>query len=93
MSVIGWVSQTTCASVPAEEVKVIVPSGFTVIVPSKLMSEQLPPRVVTVYGYTWVVVIFTDGVPNMVTWLAAITKFTPVGSPETVALVAPALNS
>ena len=78
---------------PIGEVNTKPPSGFTVIVPPKLVLSQLPPRVVTVKGYTCMVVISADGVPDMVSSLPATTKITPAGRPVTFALEAPPLNS
>ena len=93
ISRISEFSQTTCASVPIGEVNTKPPSGFTVIVPFKLVLSQVPPRVVTVKGYTCMVVIPADGVPNIVTKSLIIEKLIPAGRPVTFALVAPPLNS
>ena len=72
-----------CESVPAAELKLIVLSGFTVIVPVATAGTQ-PPVVVTVY----VNVPDTVGVPLIVYTSLAHVPVTPDGKPDTTAFVA-----
>ena len=88
---IGVSSHSICESVPVGEVNTNPPSASTVMVPLKLVSAQVP-IVVIVYGYTVWVLIFTEGVPEMVTKSLIIEKVTPNGNPVIFAPVAPALN-
>ena len=66
--------------VPAPELKVIVLSGVTVIVPVAVIVPQ-PPVKVTVYGKD----PDTEGVPLMVTTLETQIPFIPSGKPLTLA--------
>jgi hypothetical protein len=67
--------------------RVIAGGEFTVMVPVAVAVPQ-PPVGVTVYGK----LPDTDGVPLMVTTFADHTPVTPVGSPVTVAPVAPVVE-
>ena len=69
---------------PAADVNVTVLFGVTVIVPVAVTPTQLPPVSVTVYGK----VPEAEGVPLMVTTLAAQLPVTPAGKPLKVAPVA-----
>ena len=75
---------TVCVLVPNAELRVMVLSGVTVIVPVDVIIPH-PPVKVTVY----VNVPDTVGVPVMVTIFAAQLPLVPAGNPVTVAPVAP----
>jgi len=79
--------QTVWLSVPAAEVRAIVLSGVTVIVPLAVIVPQ-PPVNVTVYGNE----PDSVGVPLIVTVFDAHDPVTPAGNPVTVAPVAPVVE-
>jgi hypothetical protein len=84
--VIAVLIHLVCASVPTAELNVIVLSGVTVMVPVFVTVPQPPVNVIVyVNGLPTVV----EGVPLIVTVLAAQFPVTPVGKPLKVAPVAP----
>ena len=69
----------------------MTPAGSTVIVPDRVVLEQLP-EVVTVKLLAVAVVILSIGVPDIVTTPEFTLKFTPLGNPLTDAPLAPPSN-
>ena len=78
--------QRDCVSVAAADVKLIVASGFTVIVPLKGFCTQVPVVVPVKLNGEPVVVV---GEPLIVNVPFAKVPVTPAGSPLTVAPVPP----